>query len=331
MTSSSGDPKELGVFLKTRRAALDPHRAGLPETGTPRRVAGLRREEVAQLATISTDYYTRIEQGRMQASLPVLEAVARALRLSGDQRAYLFELAGRAPGGPPAPSGQEVTEHCRRLLDQLTESPALVLSNTMDVLAWNRLAAALLTDFGRVPEADRNYVWLLFNDPTLRALYDDWEAGAHACVAYLRMHTAGRPDDPRLQDLLARMTPHADFQRWWRTREVAVQGTGSKIFHHPVAGPLALDWDTLTSSTAPDQHIVVWTAPPGSPSHEALRLLAASERAAPTPEPHSPVPETVSVGPEPRVPAPAPIRCAGRLRSGPRRPSRRAGARPGRR
>ncbi|MFF0291908.1 helix-turn-helix domain-containing protein [Streptomyces sp. NPDC005262] len=277
MNSGNGDPKELGVFLKARRADLDPLQVGLPDTGTQRRVKGLRREEVAQLAVISTDYYTRVEQGRMQASVPVLEAIARALRLTGDQRTYLFELAGRARSEPPARSSREITEHCRRLLDQLTESPAVVLSDTMDVLAWNQLAAALLTDFAQVPEADRNYVWLLFNDPTLRALYEDWPAGAHACVAYLRMHTAHHPDDPRLQHLLERMAPHADFQHWWQNREVAVQGTGNKIFHHPVAGTVTLDWDTLTSSTTPDQHIVIWTAPPDSPSAKGLRLLAAAQ------------------------------------------------------
>lgn len=151
---------------------------GLADTGNQRKVAGLRREEVAELASISTDYYTRVEQGRMQASVPVLEAVAHALRLTGDQRTYLFELAGRAPAEPPARPERAVGAHTRRLLDQLTASPALVLSDAMDVLAWNRLAAALLTDFEQVPETDRNYVWLLFNDPTLRALYDDWESGA---------------------------------------------------------------------------------------------------------------------------------------------------------
>ncbi|MFB7286721.1 helix-turn-helix domain-containing protein [Actinacidiphila glaucinigra] len=274
MNGGNGDPKELGTFLKARRAELHPLQAGLPDTGGRRRVAGLRREEVAQLAAISTDYYTRVEQGRMQASVPVLEALAQALRLTDDQRTYLFELAGRPQLEPPARPDRAVTPHTRRLLDQLTESPALVLSDTMDVLTWNRLAAALLTDFAQIPEEDRNYVWLLFTDPALRARYDDWPTGARSCVAYLRMHTARRPDDPRLRDLLTRMESHPEFQRWWHAREVAIQGTGNKIFHHPVAGTLVLDWDTLTSSIAPDQHIVIWTAQPGSPSEQALHRLA---------------------------------------------------------
>ncbi|MEU1535033.1 helix-turn-helix domain-containing protein [Streptomyces fagopyri] len=276
MSIRGRDPKGLGSFLMARRAELEPGQVGLPDPGTPRRVVGLRREEVAELAAISTDYYTRVEQGRMRASAPVLAAIARALRLTDDQRTYLFDLAGRPPVESPVRPDRTVSTHTRRLLDQLTESPALVLSDTMDVLGWNRLAAALLIDFGRIPEKDRNYVWLLFVDPALRALYDDWEAGAHDCVAYLRMHTARRPDDPRLRDLVARMASHTDFQRWWQSRDVAVQGVGNKVFHHPVAGTLTLDWDTLTSSTVPDQHVVVWTARPGSPSERGLRLLAAS-------------------------------------------------------
>ncbi|QKW08234.1 helix-turn-helix transcriptional regulator [Streptomyces sp. NA04227] len=278
-SGTGGDPKELGTFLKARRAALDPRRAGLPDTGTPRRVAGLRREEVALLASISTDYYTRVEQGRMQASVPVLESIVRALRLTADQRTYLFHLAGRSPDERHTYPERTVAPHTRKLLDQLPGSPAVVLSDTMDVLAWNRLAAALLTDFGQVPEENRNYVWLLFNDPVLRSRYDDWPTGAHDCVAYLRMHSARRPDEPRLHDLLARMADHADFQRWWHGHEVATQGTGSKIFHHPEVGTLALDWDTLASPGVPDQHVVIWTARPGSPSEEGLRRLAAADTA----------------------------------------------------
>ncbi|MFJ8431230.1 helix-turn-helix domain-containing protein [Kitasatospora sp. NPDC094019] len=275
MSTSGGRPKELGAFLRTRRAELTPRQVGLPSDGAPRRVAGLRRAEVARLASISTDYYTRIEQGRMPASTPVLEALARALRLSPDQRAYLLGLAGRPPAEPPARATAEVTEHNRRLLAQLGTGPALVLTRTMDVLAWNPPAAALFTDFGRHPAQDRNYVWLLFNDPVLRSRYRDWADGARACVAHLRMHTARRPDDARLHRLLARMADHVDFQRWWQACEVAAHATGSKRFRHPAVGDLTLDWDTLTSATAPDQHIVVWTAEPGSVSEHRLHALAA--------------------------------------------------------
>ncbi|WP_051837979.1 helix-turn-helix domain-containing protein [Streptomyces sp. NRRL WC-3742] len=278
MNSHAGDPKELGTFLRARRAELAPHQVGLPATGTPRRVTGLRREEVAQLAAISTDYYTRVEQGRMSASAPVLEALARVLRLSADQRTYLLGLAGRTPTDPPAPATAttRVTELGHRLLAQLTTYPALVLTDAMDVLAWNPLAATLLTDFALRPEHQRNYVWLLFNDPALRARYCDWDSGARSCVAYLRMNTAGRADDPRLRGLLTQMAGQADFQRWWQGHEVAVQGAGNKHFRHPLVGDLTLDWDTLTSSTAPDQHIVVWTAQPGSPSEQRLHELAAA-------------------------------------------------------
>lgn len=278
MSSAGGDPKkELGTFLRHRRAALVPHQVGLPGTGSPRRVTGLRREEVARLASISTGYYTRIEQGRIPASAPVLDALARALRLTADQRTYLLGLAGRPPAEPPAGTDPAaVPEHTRRLLVRLTDCPAVVLTGAMDVLAWNPLAAALLTDFGRHPEEHRNYVWLLFNDPVLRGRYGDWAGGARACVAYLRMHTSRRPDDPRLHRLLAQLADHADFQRWWQAREVAVQRTGNKHFRHPLVGDLTLDWDTLTSATAPGQHIVVWTAEPDSPSERRLRELAAA-------------------------------------------------------
>ncbi|MCK1796249.1 helix-turn-helix domain-containing protein [Streptomyces sp. XM4193] len=279
MTSGSGDVKELGTFLKTRRAELSPAGVGLPDLGTPRRVQGLRREEVAQLASISTDYYTRIEQGRIDASMPVLESVSRALRLSPDQRTYLFHLAGKPAQTRLAHSARTVSSHTRRLLDTLGDSPALVLSTTMDVLAWNRLASALFLDFGKLPEEDLNYVWLLFDRPEMRDLYADWASGARACVAYLRMHTAGRPETPELGRLIAKMAPYEEFTRWWEGHEVAVQGTGSKEFVHSAAGTLDLDWDTLTSSTDSDQFIVVWTAPPGSPSQEGLRRLAAHAEA----------------------------------------------------
>lgn len=166
----TGDAKqnELGTFLKARRAGLTPRQAGLPERSGPRRVAGLRREEVAHLASISTDYYTRIEQGRIQVSAPVLGTLADVLKLDEDQRRYLFSLAGKPSTRSPRQTVQKVKPQLQRLLDDLAATPAIVLGRCMDVLAWNRLAAAMITDFGQVPAKHRNYVRILFAEPAMR-------------------------------------------------------------------------------------------------------------------------------------------------------------------
>ncbi|MFJ4913272.1 helix-turn-helix domain-containing protein [Streptomyces sp. NPDC088726] len=266
---------ELGEFLKSRRAELTPRAAGLPESGRPRRVSGLRREEVAQLAAISTDYYTRLEQGRMPASAPVLKAVAEALQLDEDQRRYLFGLAGKEVVRPRRRAMQRVQPQLRRVLDDLTSTPAIVMRRRMDVIAWNSLAGALVTDFGAVPEKRRNYVHILFTDPVMRTLYADWKSVARTAVAQLRMEAAKYPDDPRLTALVGELSVRdADFRQWWAAHHVATLSVGTKVLDHPVVGELSLDWDTLTASTDPDQRLVVWTAEAGSPTHERLRILA---------------------------------------------------------
>ncbi|MFE2093139.1 helix-turn-helix domain-containing protein [Streptomyces sp. NPDC059460] len=273
----SGTPhlNELGEFLKARRAQLSPRAAGLPDSGRPRRVAGLRREEVAQLAAISTDYYTRLEQGRLPASAPVLEAVAQALQLDDDQRSYLFSLAGRETAKPRRRARQKVQPQLHRVLDDLTATPAIVMGRRMDVIAWNPLAAALITDFAAVPEKHRNYVRILFTDPAMRTLYADWKSVARTAVAQLRMEVAKYPDDPRLAALVGELcVQDEDFRQWWAAHHVATLSVGTKVLNHPVAGELSLDWDTLTASTDPDQQLVVWTAEVGSPTHDGLRILA---------------------------------------------------------
>lgn len=266
---------ELGEFLKARRAGLSPRTVGLPDGVGNRRVSGLRREEVARLAAISTDYYTRLEQGRMPASAPVLEALSRALQLDDDQRDYLFGLAGKETARPRRRTRQKVQPQLRRLLDDLTATPAMVLGRRMDVIAWNALAAALITDFGKIPEKHRNYPRILFTDPAMRTLYTGWRTIARSCVAQLRMEASRYPNDPGLIALLGELSARdRDFRRWWDAHDVAALTVGTKVLDHPVAGELSLDWDTLTATTDPDQKLVIWTAEVGSPTHDRLRILA---------------------------------------------------------
>ncbi|MER0241212.1 helix-turn-helix transcriptional regulator [Streptomyces sp. HSW2009] len=272
--SSSAHAGHLGAFLKARRAELDPRAVGLPETGR-RRVSGLRREEVALLASISTDYYTRLEQGRIQASAQVLDTLARVLCLDDDQRAYLFQIAGKLSTRPARRTPQKGQTRLLRLLDDLDTIPAIILGRRMDILAWNSLAAALVTDFQRIPEKHRNYVRLVFTDPRMRELYADWENVAHTCVAQLRMEAARDPENTRLTALVGELSVQdADFRRWWAAQHVAVRGIGTKTLRHPVVGELTLDWDTLAPTTDTDQQLVIWTAERGTPSHDALRILA---------------------------------------------------------
>jgi transcriptional regulator with XRE-family HTH domain len=275
MTDGTAGRNELGAFLMARRAELTPEGVGLPDTGTPRRVAGLRREEVAQLAAISTDYYTRIEQGRIKASGPVLDVIARVLRLDDDGTAYLLGLAGRTSDRPRRRSPQRLHPQLRRVLDQLTESPAMVVGRYDDVLGWNPLAAALIADFGAIPEPQRNYIRMIFTDPAVQALFPDWESVGRMSVASLRLEAAQFPDDPRLASLVGELSvKHPDFREWWAARHVQSAGTGTKTFRHPVAGDMALDWQRLACPADPEQHLVVYSAEPGSSAHQALGFLA---------------------------------------------------------
>ncbi|MET7691290.1 helix-turn-helix transcriptional regulator [Streptomyces sp. NPDC005483] len=266
--------KELGEILKTRRAELTPRAVGLPDTGG-RRVPGLRREEVALLAAISTDYYTRLEQGRIQPSASVPATLAHVVHLSDHRRDHLFQLVGRPRARHRRPAAQKAHPQLRRLLDDLTASPGMVLGRRMDILAWNPLAAALFTDFAKVPESRRNCVRILFTDPAMRTLYADWRAVARDCVSHLRRQAAKCPEDPRLISLVGELSVEdEDFGRWWGSRRAPSRGQGVKRFHHPLVGDLVLDWDTLVCGSGPDQELVVWTAEPGTPSYDGLRALA---------------------------------------------------------
>lgn len=236
---------------------------------------GLRREEVASLANISTDYYTRVEQGRIRVSAPVLTVLADVLQLDEDQRSYLVSLSGKDLVRTPRRVRQTVLPQLRRVLDDLSTTPAIVMGRRMDILAWNPLAAAMMLDFGEVPAARRNYVRLLFTDPRMRALYKDWETVARTAVAQLRMEAARYPDDARLTALVGELSVgDAQFASWWAARTVASLTTGTKTLVHPEVGELELDWDTLVKADDPEQQIVVWTAGEDTATRAALRRLA---------------------------------------------------------
>ena len=266
---------ELGEFLKVCRARLSPRTVGLPDSGAPRRVPGLRREEVAQLVGISTHSYARLEQGRAPVPGSILGTLARVLHLDDEQRDHLFELAASGGCEPRRRPAQRVHPHLRRILDELKATPALVLGRNLGILAWNPLAAALLTDFDRVPENKRNYARLLFTDPAFRELYPDWRTNARTCVAHLRLEAAKRPGDPGLAALVGELSvADADFRQWWAGRQMTGLRMGTKRLRHPVVGDLTLDWDSLTYTAAPAQKLVIATAAPETPSHDGLLFLA---------------------------------------------------------
>ncbi|MFF3754656.1 helix-turn-helix domain-containing protein [Streptomyces sp. NPDC002018] len=272
--SSGGN--RLGDFLRARRAALDPRRAGMPDDGRARRVPGLRREELAQLAHVSTDYVVRLEQGRTRrVSRPVLDALADALRLAADERAYLFAVADVTQATPARrPAEQRVDPQLLRLLDGMPDIPALVLGRRQDVLAWNSAAVALLTDFGALPPHERNLFRLTFLHDAFRSLYDDWPRVARECVAVLRMEAGRHPDDPVLTALVDELGARdADFRTWWDDHQVRGPRELTKTYRHPVVGTLTLDVQQLSVETRPDQRLVAYTAPPGTPAEEALRFL----------------------------------------------------------
>ncbi|MFJ5225006.1 helix-turn-helix transcriptional regulator [Streptomyces sp. NPDC088400] len=267
---------ELGDFLRSRRAALAPHQVGLPDDGRPRRVPGLRREELAQLAHVSIDYVVRLEQGRTRrVSRPVLDALADALRLAADERAYLFTVADVTPGAPtPGPGRPQVDPRLRQMLAAMHDIPAMVLNRRMDVLAWNRGAAALLTDFGALAPAERNLIRLTFLDDTYRALYADWPRAARECVAVLRMEAGRHPRDQVIAALIGELSMRdPDFRTWWASHRVRGPRQLTKTYLHPVVGSITLDVQQFSVDTQPDQQLVAYTAPPDSPSQEALRFL----------------------------------------------------------
>ncbi|SEO29432.1 helix-turn-helix domain-containing protein [Actinacidiphila rubida] len=274
---------QLADFLQTRRSQLRPEDLGLRTYGERRRVPGLRREELALLAGISTPYYTRLEQGQSRNASPeVLDAIAGALRLDESERAHLHTLA-RAPRGrqrASRPPAERVTPATSALLAAIEGTPAIVMGRRTDVLAWNRQGHALFAghlDPGGPDNPGRrpNMARLVFLDAHTRDLYADWPAKARAVVGNLRL-TAGRhPDDPLLAGLIGELTISSpEFATMWADHRIVACDTADYQMHHPLVGPLTVTQQTLQNPQGNGPAVVVATAAPGSPSATALSLLA---------------------------------------------------------
>ncbi|MEV5435657.1 helix-turn-helix transcriptional regulator [Streptomyces sp. NPDC052682] len=268
---------ELSEFLRTRRARLKPGDVGLPDFARHRRVPGLRREELAQLAGVSVAYYTRLEQGNgRNVSAEVLDSIARALRLTDAEHAHLVHLAKpKQHKKKPVARTQQVRPALRHLLDAMDGVPAYVVGRRSDILAWNRMAAALFGDWARLPAQERNWARLVFLNPEYRDLYLDWEKKAADMVAYLRMDAGCRPDDPRLSALVGELSVKSEeFRRLWAAHDVKEKSYGVKRMRHPLVGELTLSFETFRLADDGEQALVTYHAEPGSASAEALRLLA---------------------------------------------------------
>ena len=273
---------EVRAFLTSRRAKLTPEAAGLP-AGLNRRVAGLRRSEVALLAGVSVEYYARLERGAVGgASAAVLDAIARSLQLDDTERAHLLDLARAADGIPTsgrvrrrATKQSTSRASLQWTLDAITDGVAFVRNSHQDLLAMNALGRAfyspIIGDGGRTPNMAR----FQFLDPASKDFYPDWDLFAEMCVAIMRTEAGRDPHDRGLQDLVGELSMRSDvFRTLWAAHNVRTHGAGTKRFHHPVVGELTLAYEELAVTAEPGAILMIYTAEPGSPSAERLQVLA---------------------------------------------------------
>jgi transcriptional regulator with XRE-family HTH domain len=273
---------EVREFLSSRRANVTPDQAGLPIYGAKRRVTGLRREEVAMLAGVSVDYYTRLERGNLAgASESVLEALAGAMHLDEAERAHLFDLARAANSGTASANARRraasprVRPSVQRILDAISGAPAWLRNGRMDFLAANRLGSALYAPLLGSPARPTNNARFLFLDPGSRDFYVDWERSANDTVGILRSEAGRNPYDKALSDLIGELSTRSeDFRSRWAAHNVRFHRTGTKQVRHPVAGDLDLTYEALEIPTDPGLTLLVYTAEPDSPTQEALNFLA---------------------------------------------------------
>jgi len=263
----------LGIYLKDRRAKLDPASFGLPLTR--RRTPGLRREEVAQRANVSATWYTWLEQGRGGApSADVLDRIARAMMLTDAEREHLFLLG---LGRPPevryrVPEG--ITPRLQRLLDTLEYSPAIIRTAIWDVIAWNRAAAAVLTDYSMLAEGQRNVLRLMFRDARLRAAQSDWQSVARSVVAAFRADVARAGAARNVQSLVDELCATSpEFATMWRDNDVQTHGDGVKILHHPTVGPLSIEYSAFAVDGRPDLTMVIYNPVTSADADKIKTLL----------------------------------------------------------
>ncbi|MEV0201366.1 helix-turn-helix transcriptional regulator [Nonomuraea sp. NPDC050691] len=271
---------DLGEFLRARRSRIAPQEVGLPATTGRRRTPGLRREEVAMLAGVSIEYYTRLEQGKQGNPSPaVLEAIAGVLRLSEDERGHLFELAD-APAARPAASrpSRQLRAEVRRLLDIVAPHPAYVLSRANDLLAANAAGMRLLPGIEEWPAASRNTARYTFLHPRGKRVYGNWDEVAAATVAHLRAVAGTYPNAPDVVALVGELAVKSrEFAALWDRYDVRRRTNGRKCFRHPEVGSMTLTYEVLTVARSEGHRLVVYQAEPGTPDHDAMLLLGMAE------------------------------------------------------
>jgi transcriptional regulator with XRE-family HTH domain len=270
---------EIHEFLVSRRARLTPEQAGLPDFGGRRRVAGLRREEVALIAGISVEYYTRLERGNATGmSESVLDGVSRALQLDEDEHAHLHNLARAAsPAGkrPAASRTPPVTPGVQQTLDALRDVPAIVQNARLDIVAANRLALALYSQLYEQPRRPVNFGRFVFLDPRAHLFYRDWDGAAVQTVAILRGAAGRTPQDRQLSNLVGELATRSDtFRTLWGSQVVREHRAGDKLIHHPVVGDLDLTFEGMEPASGKGLLLTIYTATPGSASHDSLQMLA---------------------------------------------------------
>ena len=269
------DANSLGTYLKDRRAKLDPTAFGFPLKR--RRTPGLRREEVAQRANVSATWYTWLEQGRGGApSADVLDRIARAMMLTDVEREHLFLLG---LGRPPevryrAPEG--ISPRLQRVLDTLEHSPAFIRTATWDVIAWNNAAAVVLTDYSTLPYGQRNVLRIMFRDSRIRAAQPNWQSVARYVVASFRADVARAGAARNVQSLVDELCATSpEFAAMWRDNDVRGHGDGSKVLHHPIAGPLSMEFSGFAVDGRPDLNMVIYN--PATPADaDKIRALLKS-------------------------------------------------------